>query len=122
MNDLTLAIIGHLVGDYILQNDWMAQNKKKSSWPCVVHCFLWTCSIMMFTGWGRHQGWWGWIIMAALFVPHFIQDRTQIIGWMMSREWYQPKFSQPPMAPWSLVVVDNVWHIVGIWAVWKFIV
>lgn len=27
---LVLAIIGHLVGDYLLQNDWMALNKKKA--------------------------------------------------------------------------------------------
>jgi len=31
---LTLAIIGHLVGDYLLQNDWMALNKKKRSLNC----------------------------------------------------------------------------------------
>lgn len=24
-------LIGHLVGDYLLQNDWQAQGKKKSS-------------------------------------------------------------------------------------------
>lgn len=25
------ALVGHLVGDYLLQNDWQALNKKKSS-------------------------------------------------------------------------------------------
>lgn len=27
--DLTSAIIGHLVADYLLQFDWIAENKKK---------------------------------------------------------------------------------------------
>ena len=34
------AIIGHLVGDYLLQNDWMALNKKASSLHCAVHCCI----------------------------------------------------------------------------------
>jgi hypothetical protein len=39
---LTEAIIGHLVGDFLLQNDWMAANKKKNSWVCLLHCLIWT--------------------------------------------------------------------------------
>ena len=39
-------LIGHLVGDYLLQNDWMAENKAKHKglgWlTCAVHCLLYT--------------------------------------------------------------------------------
>lgn len=113
---LLLAIIGHLVGDYILQNDWMALNKKKCSLACANHCFLWTFAVCFFSGW------WSMPAIVVLFVTHFIQDRTQIIGWWMRLKWKdQSKFAEPPMAPWSLIVVDNVWHIVTIWAVWKFV-
>ena len=42
-------ILGHLVGDYLLQNDWMALNKKKSFWHCFWHCFAYTGSIIFFT-------------------------------------------------------------------------
>lgn len=34
------ALVGHLVGDYLLQNDYMALNKKKSSFHCMVHCSI----------------------------------------------------------------------------------
>lgn len=41
---LVLAIIGHLVGDYLFQTDWMAQNKKapgeSGADACIVHCFI----------------------------------------------------------------------------------
>lgn len=112
---LLLAIIGHLVGDYLLQNDWMALNKKKRSFPCFVHCFLWSLSVVTFAQWNG-------IAFGVLFATHFIQDRTQIIKFWMTRINRQPKFAEPPMAPWSIIVVDNVWHIVTIWAVWRFIV
>lgn len=114
-NTLTLAIIGHLVGDYLLQNDWMAMNKKKSGFPCVVHCFIWASSVCLFAGW--HPLCW-----LLLFITHFIQDRTQIITWWMRLKWKdQSKFAEPPMAPWSIVVVDNVWHIVTLYLVWRFL-
>ena len=65
---LVLALIGHLVGDYLLQNDWMALNKKWKpnpypvfSWKwwftnedgmmsCYVHCFLWATAVCLFAG------------------------------------------------------------------------
>lgn len=117
MNDpLTCAIIGHLVGDYLLQNDWMALNKKKHWFPCIVHCVMWTICVCLFAGWPL-QG----CVPAILFAAHFIQDHTNIIMFWMTKVNSQEKFAGPPCAPWSIIVVDNVWHIVTIWAVWKFL-
>lgn len=127
-NTLTLAIIGHLVGDYLLQNDWMALKKKKASLPCIVHCLLWTLSVMFFAewygwrdiGWASERYWFDWRVFGFLFITHFIQDRTQIIKhWMRFNG--QSSFALPPLGPWSVIVVDNVWHIVAIWAAWKWI-
>lgn len=118
-DSLLLAIIGHLVGDYLLQNDWMALNKKslglQGDLACCTHCFIWAMSVVLFAGWSA-----GTIIM--LFIAHYAQDRTQIIKWWMTKVNRQQKFTEPPMAPWSLIVVDNVWHIVSLWAVWRFLV
>ncbi len=30
-------IYAHLIGDYLLQNDWMAKGKKQKSWICAIH-------------------------------------------------------------------------------------
>lgn len=114
MNTLTLAIIGHLVGDYLLQNDWMALNKKKSTPRCLIHCWLWTCSVCFFAGW------FSLIAFTVLLATHFAQDRTNIVAWWMDAIG-QKQFRTGPCSPWSIIVVDNVWHIVTIWAVWKFI-
>lgn len=116
MNDtLTCAIIGHLVGDYLLQNDWMALNKKKKTFNCVVHVTLWTFAVCFFTGW------WNPFAVAVLWASHFIQDRTSIIMGYMNLVG-QKQFATGPCSPWSIIVVDNVWHIVAIWCVWKFII
>jgi hypothetical protein len=102
------ALIGHLVGDYILQNDWMALNKKISSLHCGVHCLIWTACVVLFAAWG-------WKAAAFLFVAHFVQDRTGLIRRWMSLVG-QDQFATGPCSPWSIIVVDNVWHILQIYA------
>ena len=101
------AIIGHLIGDYLLQNDFLASNKKKSSLVCAIHCAIWTVAVML---WGN----WGLWTAIPLFVSHFIQDRTNIIPWWMDNVIGQKEFRTGPCAPWSTIVVDNVFHIVTI--------
>lgn len=121
---LLLAIIGHLVGDYLLQNDWMALNKKKPGLngvaACALHTSLWTSSVCTFAGW--------WQIgygpesapYLVLWLAHYWQDRTGVVVWWM-RTIRQGAFATGPCAPWSIIVVDNVWHIVSLWAVWRFL-
>ena len=105
------AIIGHLAGDYIFQNDWMAANKKSSSLHCAVHCAIWTTCVCLFGGFG-------FAAAAILFATHFLQDRTPIVSWWMDLVG-QKSFRTGICAPWSVIVVDNVLHILTIWAVWK---
>lgn len=95
--------IAHLIGDYLWQNDWMAQNKKKRTLPCLVHVALYTLAIFIFTSWP----WWALVIVA---VTHFIQDRTTIVNWYM-RGIGQKSFAEN-MGPWSVIIVDNVFHLV----------
>lgn len=109
-----MAFLGHLVGDYVFQTDWMAANKKQQTWPCVVHCIVWAACVALFAGWG-----WGAFI--ALFIFHFVQDRTYIVrGWMHLAK--QDGFATGPYAPWSMVIIDNTFHLLQIWLVAQFLV
>lgn len=102
-------LIGHLVGDFLLQNDWQAVNKKRHTLPCLVHVALYTMSIAVFTGWG----FWPLLIVAA---THFAQDRTSIVSaWM--RLIGQRAFAQPPLAPWSCIIVDQTWHLLVLYLI-----
>jgi hypothetical protein len=113
---LALAIIGHLVGDYLspFQTDWSAANKKKHWFPCLVHSSGWTLCVCLFTGW------WTLPALLTLFVTHYVQDRTMMVtAWM--RLAGQGNFANAPLGPWSVIVVDNVFHLLVITAVWRFL-
>ena len=97
-------LVGHLIGDYLLQNDWMALNKKARSLPCLVHVTLYTMVVLACAGWLASPA--AWLLVA---VPHFLIDRSQFVRWYMQAIG-QAKFSQPPMAPWSIIAVDNAMH------------
>ena len=50
--DLLFRIcLAHVVGDYLLQTDWMALNKKEKGWfgwkAAFVHCWIWTACIFV---------------------------------------------------------------------------
>lgn len=116
------ALVGHLVGDYLLQNDWMALHKKDyglvGEFRCAVHCVLWTVAVCVFAGWSLlpHVG--SFYLPIILFVTHFAQDRGQLVArWMDAIG--QKQFRTGPCAPWSSIVVDNVWHIVTIYFIWS---
>lgn len=106
------AIVGACAGDYLLQNDYLSSNKKKSTFVCLIHCLIWSACVMLFA--------WVWnpYVFAILLTTHFIQDRTHIISLWMELIG-QRGFRDGACAPWAAIVVDNVWHIVTIYAVWK---
>lgn len=95
-------LIAHLMGDYLLQNDWMAQNKKKATLPCLVHVAIYTLAVFLMTAWPL------WAL-AAVAGTHFFQDRTDVVRRMMIA-FGQRKFATE-MAPWSIILVDNTWHL-----------
>lgn len=107
MEPLASAIIGHLVGDYLLQNDWMASKKKKETWPCFVHVSLYTLAIIVFTGWLDP------LVISSVFIPHFMIDR-----WLNVKA-YMTKVGQRDFAnnlsPWSIIIVDNSIHMMCLW-------
>ena len=99
--------VGHLVGDFLAQNDYMAQGKKRSTPICALHVLLYSVAVWSLTLWP----WWAILITAA---AHFAQDRSKFIDWFF-RVTGKEKFGQAPMAPWSVIVVDNSFHLVQLW-------
>lgn len=99
-------ILGHLVGDYIVQNDWMAANKTSRTWPCLVHCACYTAAVAACSFW--------WFPLWAILLTgliHFPIDR-----WRLARLWMvhvagQRSFATGPLSPWSIIVVDNTLHL-----------
>ena len=101
-----LLLLGHMLGDYVLQNDWQAKSKTTSSVHCAVHCTLYTLAVWACSFWW--MPWWG---LAVCWLAHFPVDRFRL-----ARRWMslvgQEAFATGPFSPWSIIVVDNVGHLV----------
>lgn len=115
-------LIGHLVGDYLLQNDWMALNKKSYSttgWvACVTHCFLYSLAVCLFTGW------WDWRFL-LVFITHFALDKTMVVAKYMN---FTGSFRRiisdinNTSAIWAYAIVDNTFHLVTLLLINKMVV
>ena len=101
-------LLGHFVGDYLLQTDDMAIGKKVSSWWCSYHVATYMVAMAAFCD----LPWWALLLIAA---QHWVQDRTGFVVWLMNMKG-SDKFAKPPMAPWSIIVTDNILHI--LWIAW----
>jgi hypothetical protein len=64
-------LLAHIFGDYIMQSDWMAMNKSKRTWPCLVHILLYTSVFLLLTT--------SWKALLVIGGVHFILDRFPII-------------------------------------------
>jgi hypothetical protein len=144
-------LLAHMVGDYVLQNDWQAANKtsphpgnrpgsyhpnfwaewefvpcpdRTPAWrescrlwwvghiACTVHCLLYTASVAAFSFWW--MPWWGYVVCFGL---HWVIDRFRLAGLWMRRVSGQKSFADGPLAPWSIIVVDNVFHLLTLAAI-----
>jgi len=103
---LAEAIVGSLIGDYLLQNDWMAKNKKTNSLICSLHCALWALCVCLLGELGIYS-------FIFLLVTHFIIDRTSFVVCFM--EVIGQKDFKTNLKPWSIIIVDNVFHFCTIY-------
>lgn len=69
-------LLGHLAGDYLLQNEWMALNKSKNTkigWiAAFVHCIIYTLAVCLFM-WN-----FDWYWMLIVFFSHFPIDKFSL--------------------------------------------
>lgn len=105
----------HLIGDYIVQNDWMALNKKKPGrlgfFACLVHCITYSVPFLLITD-NLYQ-------FAVIFVTHFIIDRWHLVDWFLAIRNgvnHIDNFGFSTERPgyisiWLYIITDNVFHV-----------
>ena len=71
-------VMGHLVGDYLFQNEWMALNKSRggNEIPGLVHALVYTAAVCLFTADIRAF----WVLV--VFLSHWPVDR-----WSLAERW-----------------------------------
>ena len=113
-------ILLHMIGDYIIQSDYMAQEKTKSSLPAFWHALSYTLPFLAVTRKPKALG--------IIGVTHFLIDRFRLARYVCwgKNQLAPKKFrytwkdgdkmgyknSSPPfLGFWLLIIADNVLHI-----------
>lgn len=108
----------HLVGDYILQSDWMATEKTKRMFPALVHALVYSLGFLYFRP--------SLTALAVIFGSHYLIDRYRIARYVVwaknwigpNRPWSECSTTGYPnerpvwLTVWLLIIADNILHIV----------
>lgn len=115
-------VLAHFIGDFLLQNDFLAVNKKKSNWICSLHVILYTIPFC-FTEASELQ-------LILIFVQHWIQDRTTFVSfYCRTFGIFQTEIKHNALVannkfervlPWGHFVVDQVFHFIWLWIVFNY--
>lgn len=71
-------LVGHLVGDFLLQNRWMAERKSTQWPPLLVHSLIYTACV---TAAGLLGGGLPWPAVLLVFLSHVVLDRQSFVTW-----------------------------------------
>lgn len=140
-------LIGHLLGDYILQNDWMAGWKGASghiltqkeqsridmataderdrvfdqvhAWSELRPPLACTlhCALYTLAVWLCACWWMPWWGPLVVFATHWPMDRYRLASWWMKNVSGQETFAGGVFAPWAIIVVDNTIHLLVLFLV-----
>jgi hypothetical protein len=123
--------ISHLLGDYVLQNNWMANEKTKRWWPALVHGFVYSLpyAVLLLI---IHQPTWGSLVLpwSIIFLTHVVIDHFRVVKyWIWGVNQLAPRAARYPwaegkanggysaetpvwLATWLMIFVDNTTHLI----------
>ncbi len=65
-----IQLLLHLIGDYLTQSHWMAENKTKRSWPALVHAVIYSLPFLILKP--------SLAAFAVILGTHFLIDRFRL--------------------------------------------
>jgi hypothetical protein len=107
-------ILLHFIGDFVLQNNWMANNKhnnhtKKGYYSCLVHCLIYSLPFLFITS---------YMAVLGIFISHFLIDKYYLAKFVMRlKNWCFTGIGFPDDTPeyistWLVIILDNIMHII----------
>lgn len=114
-----IQLILHLLGDYVLQSDWMAQTKTKSTWAAFCHATVYSLPFLAIASL------YAWLV---IWSTHLVIDRFRLAryvvyakNWLAPRSYWHPwaecsgtgyhKDSPPWLSVWLMIAADNTLHL-----------
>lgn len=127
----------HAIGDYLVQNDWMALNKKLRTWKgelaCQIHCITYSLPFLFIASWKA---------VLLIYISHYIIDRFNLVGYYLAiknnvrhkGENINGRFfkydisnfgfglDRPfAVAIWLYIIVDNIFHLICNYLILRYI-
>jgi hypothetical protein len=121
-------LLAHVVGDFVLQSDWMANEKTARNLAALAHAGCYTLPFLLITT--------NVLTLAVICGTHFLIDRFRLVRyviwarnlpWPGRRSWQECRDSSfspgvpPYMSAWLLIIVDNAMHVLINGAAIKYI-
>jgi Protein of unknown function (DUF3307) len=118
----TNAIVAHMIGDYLLQSDWMANNKTKSFLPALYHVTTYSIPFIFLTPVSAE----GFLFIIAthfaidhwrlaryvVFAKNFMCPADDIPTWDDCKATGYPPDRPAWLSVWLLIIADNIMHII----------
>lgn len=102
MNMFAWLLVGHLVGDFILQTGWMA--KKTSNYVAlIVHSAVYTLSVIILS---LPAGGLSYKAATVIFISHLLLDQRRFV------ELWVRFVNNAAGLPWIHIAVDQCFHLV----------
>ncbi|WP_170008120.1 DUF3307 domain-containing protein [Bacillus fonticola] len=106
MSQFDLLLIGHFIGDFLLQTSWMAQYKSTKWIPLLTHVTVYTTIVSLF---GFFSGQISLLGIAIIFLGHVVLDRkTFVTFWVKNIQGAK----DGPVHNWLSIMVDQIFHII----------
>jgi hypothetical protein len=116
---IALSLITHLIGDYILQTDAMANRKTKNSLWALAHVLTYGIPFLILN---PSYGALGVIVITHFFIDRFrlaryvIAAKNSVTDWGNARAFFASptgylETTPPWMAVWLLIIADNTLHV-----------
>jgi hypothetical protein len=113
-------IVAHLIGDYLVQSDWMAREKICRLLPAAVHAFTYSLLFIFF-----RPSIAAWLV---ILITHFFIDRYRLARFVVwAKNFLAPAGSNPPwsqcsktgypderpafLTVWLTIICDNCIHV-----------
>lgn len=114
------VVLAHMVGDYLIQSDWMATEKTKRWWPAWAHALTYGLPFLFVTS--------SPVALAVIVGTHAVIDRYRLARHVVwAKNFIAPRGYNPPwrecsasgyppdkpvwMAVWLMIIADNTIHI-----------
>lgn len=105
MSQFDILLIGHLIGDFLLQTSWMAKHKATKWLPLLAHVVVYTVVVGVF---GAMSGGLSLAAIALIFFSHIVLDRKTFVAFWVRKV----QTAKGPEQAWLCIVADQIFHII----------